>query len=94
MNTTSCHAGEALSTNPDLLLEDWSAFYVPGPLLQTLGGLFTANDDVDLPDGSGLMTSPTASTPKQVSIRLRNRVLDVPCRHAFSHDARVAKPVA
>lgn len=68
-----------LSTNPDLLLEEWSAVFVPGQLLQTLGGLFTDEDGVELPEGSGLSASRTASTLKQASTRSRGQY----CRGAL-----------
>lgn len=49
------HAGETLPTNPDLLLNSWGSIYLPAGLLMRLGGLFTDDDAVDLPEDSGLV---------------------------------------
>lgn len=58
-----CCAGTSLSVNPQLLLQEWSAAYIPGAALGGTGGLFSAAGEGGslslLPDSGGLLAQET-----------------------------------
>lgn len=52
-------AGAPLPNNPQLVLHEWSAVYIPGPLLGSVGGVFSASGEGPslslLPDTTSLL---------------------------------------